>query len=164
MKLTEEQSQVVADNHNLIYWYAHKAHLNLDAWYDLLTIELCYSVLKHDPEKSVLSTFFKLRCDWLVCKEYRKTNSKKRFCESIQYIDDVGYTDLLKVKDHLTPIEETLEFAELVAVENGIVLRMKYEGYSQMEIAKQLGVSQSYVSKILRKLKDDYEVDRQTKS
>ena len=40
MKLNDEQRGVVEENHQLIYWYAHRRHLDLEEWYDLLAIRL----------------------------------------------------------------------------------------------------------------------------
>jgi len=60
MKLTPEQSQIVADNHDLIYWYANMKHLDCEEWYDLLAIALCQAVIKHDPQRGTLATYFNM--------------------------------------------------------------------------------------------------------
>jgi RNA polymerase sigma factor (sigma-70 family) len=154
MKLTEEQQQVVADNHNLIYWYANLAGLKLADWYDLLAIELCITVIKYEEGKGSLSNYFKLRADGMVYKEYRKSQSQKRLATVIQYTENVH-----QIQDPES-IEDKYDLKELMDVENGAIIKMKYEGYTQTEMARELGVSQSYVSKILKKLRDDHEVDR----
>ena len=160
MRLTEEQKQIVEDNHNLIYWYIKIANLDYQEWYDLLAIELCYTVMKYDESKGSLSNYFKMRADGLVYKEYRKSQAQKRYHVDLEYIDNI-YSD---VKDELEGYASTnssdTEVRDLFKGEYGEIMRMKYEGYSQTEIAEALGCSQSYVSKILKKLRNKYEFDR----
>lgn len=150
MRLTEEQSQIVADNHLLIYWIAHILQLDLQEFYDLLAIELCYTVIKHNPDRGSLANYYKLRAEGMVYKEYRKSQSQKRLHEDITYIENAHHI--------LDPnnIGTMMEFKDFMDCPDAKMLQMKYEGYSQQEIAKEIGVSQSYVSKILKKFRDDY--------
>lgn len=150
MKLTEEQSQKVADNHNLIYWYINYASLDFEEWYDLLAIELCYTVQKWEESRGSLGNYFKLRADGLVYKERRKAMAKKRLVNKVEYIDEIDY-DLPSVH-----MEDNLDFEEWLNGEFGQIIKMKYEGYSQTEIALHLGVSQSHVSKTLKKIRRDF--------
>lgn len=150
MKLTEEQAKLVEENHNLIYWYANMKHLDLEEWYDLLAIELCNTVLKYNPERGSLANYFKLRADGLTQKEYKKKQALKRSGTTIQYIDEVTSND------PADSMENMLELDEFMDSENRDILRLKSYGYPQEEIANMLGVSQSYVSKILKKLKKVY--------
>ena len=150
MKLTDEQRQIVTDNHNLIFWYLHKMNLALDEWYSLLAIELCHAVMKHDPEKGLLSTYFKLRCDWVVAKELRKAKALKRTTEKITFIENIH-----SIEDPHN-VHKYVELQELLKGPHGKLLNMKYEGYSQTEMAKELGVSQTTVSKMLKQLRDDW--------
>lgn len=152
MKLTEEQQRIVEENYKLIFWYANMKHLNLEEWYDLLAIELCYAVMKHKVEKGSLSTYFKLRADGLVYKESKKARTLKRTCTEVGFIENIH--------SNRETTDELLELEEWVGVENKDIIRMKYDGYTQTEIAREIGVSQSYVSKVLRKTKEDYYSDR----
>ena len=159
MKLTEEESQIVADNHDLIYWYLHLAHLNLEDWYGLIATELCYSVQKYNPAKGKLSTYFKLRADTLVYKQYRKSMAQKRFHLDIQYIDEYSITPKDECnKSVIQP--DNLYVQHLFSGKDGHVLKLKYEGYTQSEIAKQVGCSQSNVSVILKGIREKYNRDR----
>lgn len=152
MTLTKEQQDLVADNHNLIYWYIQMKRLDVSEWYDLLAIELCYTVAKFNPEKGSLSNYFKMRCDNLVKKEYSKTQLKKnKGLEPLCYNDELynsGYDDsgmVLKA-----------DIQSLFDGENGEILRLRAEGYTQSEIAEKLGVTQSYISKIIEKKRREY--------
>ncbi len=150
MRLTEEQANIVAENHSLIYWYIHLARLDIEEWYDLLAIELCYTVQKYDESKGSLGNYFKLRADGLVYKEYRKSQAKKRLSQSVQFFDNIDYLESPDISD------DNMNFQEAVSGEHGEILKMKYEGYTQTEIAEVLGVSQSHISKILKKVRKTY--------
>lgn len=151
MKLTEEQQKLVADNHNLIYWYAHRHHVNLDEYYDLLAIELCYTIMKYEEDKGSLSNYFKLRASGALYKEHRKTQAKKRIPKGVEFIDNMH-----SVANEDDMIEQ-LELQEWVNVSNSEILNLKVQGYSQTEIATKLGVSQSYISRVLKQLKRCYD-------
>jgi len=148
--LNDAERQKVEENHNLIYWYAHLVGLNLDDWYDLLAIELCYAVKKHNKDRSSLSTYYKMRCDGLVSREKRKEMTKKRFHFKVQYIenihDDQCQYDMNGLVDNDVLHDE--EFGEII--------KMRYDGFTQQEIAKKMGASQSYISNVFKRLKKKY--------
>lgn len=152
-RLTEEQSKIVEENHSLIYWYSHLAGLNLADWYDLLAIELCYSVMKYDSTKGSLGNYFKLRADGRVYKEYRKSQSQKRKAEEVPYMENIHNVP------YYDDTEGLMEVEDAVKREHGKILQLTYDGYTQTEVAKELGVSQSYVSKILKKMREEYSND-----
>ncbi len=152
MKLTEEQRQYVEDNHNLIYWYIQLRHLDTADWYDALAIELCHSVIQYDHDKGSISNYFKIRADNLVKKEYVKQKLKKSIpIDPLQFKDEVYDTYSTD-----TSLEKSLEIEELFSGKNGAIFRLKSEGYTQSEIAEKLGITQSYVSKIIEKKRREY--------
>lgn len=147
MKLTEEQKKIVEDNHNLVYWYANMKSLDIEEWYDLLSIELCISASKYDSERGSFANYFKLRADGLVYKEIQK---KIKAGSSVTYIDAVASNDIDLLEDELSVSEwlDKHEFSD--------ILKLKLQGYTQKEIADIIGLSQSYVSQVLRKAKGEY--------
>ena len=149
MKLTVEQSDAVAENHNLIYWYINRNSLELSEYYDLLAIELCNTIVHYDSTKGSLANYFKLRADGIIYKEYRKTQAQKRMHIGVPLLDNLHTISGTSQLD-------LVELDEWMDCEDGEILRMKADGYSQTEIADKLGVSQSYVSKILKRLKKEY--------
>ena len=153
MRLTDEQRELVEENHNLIYWYINRRKLDIEEWYDLLAIELCYTVMKYNPEKGSLSNYFKLRADGLVHKEHKKQNSQKRFHHGVSYVENIHSPISLELEGGS---DFSVKLKEFVGEENSDILLLKYQGYTQSEIAEKLGISQSYVSKILKRLKDEY--------
>lgn len=151
MRLTPEQSEIVANNEKLIYWYLNLKGLDIDEWYDLLAIELCYTVAKHKPEKGSIANYYKLRCDGLVSKEWRKNMTQKRD-GVMSMLDDEMIGESV---DH-----SGLSMEMLLEQADSDILNLKVQGYSQKEIAMELGVSQSYVSRALKELREKLELDR----
>ena len=154
MKLTEQQAKMVEDNHNLIYGYANKKGLDLDEWYGLLALELCKTVPKYNPKRSALSTYYYLRCDSLVKVEYDKTQAQMRSHNGIFELDD----NLLADDDDST--EERMLLKAMMKYGHEEVIKLRYEGYTQSEIAEKLGVSQPYISAILDEVYAKYKEDR----
>lgn len=158
IKLTEEQSKLVEDNHSLIYWYINLKGLNQDEWYDLLAIELCKAVQKHNKDKSGIANYFKLRADFLVRREYFKNKVQKRSNNGMYDIEELfaDDTELVKLSyDYNEDIMENILLKDLTSGEFGDIIKLKWEGYTQGEIAEMLGVSQSYISKALKKVRDE---------
>lgn len=151
MQLTKEQSQVVADNHNLIFWYINMKHLDINEYYDLLAIELCNTAMKYNPDRGSFATYFKLRADGIIYKEYRKTQAQKRLHIKVPLLDNLH--TLIDDGD----ITDSIELQELLDGEYGDIVRLRIEGYSQTEIAEIMDTNQSKISKILKKLKGEYE-------
>lgn len=151
MKLTPEQQKLVEENHNLIYGYLRDRHLDHDEWYDLLAIELCYAVMYLNPEKSILSTYFYLRADSRVGKVYRDGNRKKRKSNG-----NVSYNDALHNEVLMDEMAEELEIREWIEAEGNEILKLKYSGLNQTQIAHQLGISQARVSNVLKEFRKEY--------
>jgi len=149
MKLTDEQSQKVEKNHKLIYWYVKIKGLDIEEWYGSLAVELCLTVVDHNIKKGSLSNYFKVRADNMVNKEYAKQNSQKRKNNGIVSLDN--HIVVCPNDDIMT----ILELNEAFDMTND-VLRLKSMGYTQGEIAEELGISQPKISKYLKKLKEDY--------
>lgn len=147
MRLTEEQAKIVEENHNLIYWYAHLTGISLEEYYDLLAIELCYTVMKWEPDKGSLANYFKIRAHGAVYKEYLKMQAKKRRFDTVPFDDEIG------VYGTAESIENRLDMEKLFDSKFGTLIQLKQEGYSQTEIAKKLGVSQTTISQMLKKLR-----------
>lgn len=144
---------MVAENEKLIYWYCNKSGLSVDDWYDLLAIELCYAVQKYDPERGAFSTYFKLRADGMVYREYRKQTSQKRYHKEVQYIDNIHDEVICYDMESLigNDIFNDSEYGEII--------KLRYDGYTQQEIARKIGVSQSYVSNLFKRLRKKYNAD-----
>ena len=50
---------------------------------------VCKTVVAHDSERGTLSTYYKIRCDNLVNKEYNKSKAKKKYTQRNNTLDNV---------------------------------------------------------------------------
>lgn len=150
MKLTTEQQKLVEENHKLIYWYINSNNLEFSEYYDLLAIELCNTAMKYNPERGSFATYFKLRADGILYKEYRKNQAQKRSHVNVALLDN-----LHTIVDE-TDLADSIELKGLMDGEYGEILRLRADGYSQTEIAEMLGTNQSKISKIIKKIKQQY--------
>lgn len=146
-KLTEEQSEMVEKNHSLIYWYCHRSNLSVNEWYGILAIELCYAVINYKPERGSLSGYFKLRADCVVYRECKKNQAVRNIQVETEHIDWMAIPAIVE-----DPIDKA-QLNETFSGEYGEVIRLRYEGYTQSQIAEILGTSQSMVSKMLKKIR-----------
>jgi len=154
MKLTKEQAELVTKHHSLIYWYINMYHLEVSEWYDLLAIELCYTAMNYDAEKGAFSSYFKKRANWKRAKEYRKSQTQKRSFQGVTYIEGFHNTN------YQSDVHDILELQDWIEDDATDVLLYKSRGFNQSEIGDILGVSQTHVSKTLKKLKEEYTIDR----
>lgn len=149
--LNKDQQKLVEDNHKLIYSYAYKTNLDIYEYYDILAIGLCHAALEYDPSKGMFSTYAYGAMRNEVYTYWRNTYKLKK---SIPQDMLVSYNEVLSEKiesldiSHLF-IEEKIK--KLNDKERFIVLKSAL-GYKQNEISKELGISQSYVSRILRNI------------
>lgn len=163
IKLTDAESRAVAENHNLIYWYANYKQLNIDDWYDLLAIELCYTIQKYDKSKGKLSSFYKLRANNMVSNEFRLNSRIKRKGVLISIdnddfklnIEDTDSVDI--IAQYITDIENDNSLDKKVKD----VLLYKLKGYTQTEISKMLNISQPMISRIVGNYKRIYEESKE---
>ena len=149
MELTKEEQNIVEDNHNLIFGVANKYRLDLEEWYGLLAIELCNTVHKYKPNKGSLSTYYYIRVKGLMSKEYHKTKASKRDHKKGGYIEG-SHGDSFD-------LDKETELKLWIEQQDNEILNLKYEGYNQNEIAEILGITQSNVSRTLKKLRLDFE-------
>ena len=173
MKLTEQQAKIVESNHNLIYGFAHFRNLDLEEWYGLLAIQLCETVLKWDDSRGKLSTLYYLHCDSLVRNEYVRRNAQKNQdggLLSLDYEYQEGNNEPYDMEDmfehevrgnsiyDIVNKKNTLE--ELSRGKYGEIFQLRYEGYTQEEIADIVGLSQPHISRILSDKLEEYELER----
>lgn len=149
MKLTDEQQIIVEENHKLIYWFLSVKGLEVSEWYDLIAIELCLSVMAHDPDRGELSTYFFKRASNRVIKEHTKSKSIKRTHNGMYDLDNI-YESFHGTESN---IDDYLDVQAIMEYDVDGILQLKIDGYNQDEIATKLGVSQAYVSNKLRDIR-----------
>lgn len=157
MKLNDKQRKLVEDNHSLIFWYAHKNHLDLEEWYGILALALCKAALKYDEEKSKFTTYAVMSMKNEMLAELRKRKADKRMLYSEVLTGDMLETQAVTKGDldSLVMLKDILQNDP-----RGELLGLYINGYTQAEIAEILGISQAHVSRIITSLRRELFGDR----
>lgn len=171
-RLNDEQRQFVTENHNLIYSFLNSNNLDIEEWYDLAAIGLCKAALNYNGEIAKFSTFA-YKCMWnQVHIEMRRQSAIRRADDNaVLYYDamfecnddgdEATFLSLIPDLKHDTGKQATIRMAlyelfSLASDKEREVLNLLCKGYKQIEIAKWLGHSQAYVSRIQQKYKKLY--------
>lgn len=154
--MTEAQRQLAERNHNLIYYFLNKNHLEDDEWYDLAAIGLCKAAESYDGKYKFSTLAYK--CMWsLFLNEKRKEQSRAHIPESqilyyeakqTKYFDDAEF-NLLNYRPSRDNVEAEViagmifdEFCrKLRTDEERTIYKLIMLGYTQPEIAKAMNCS-----------------------
>lgn len=165
--ITNEQQQVIEENHNLIYSFLQKYNLSVDDWYGLAAIGLCKAAITYKNGVSSFSTYAYKCMFTTVWSEKRKEkqsgtipNHQILYYQSELDNNSDGDTNCFM---NYIPSETNVEddalteviFEEYNSKLNGrekTIFRMFKEGYKQREIGKKVGCSQAQVSRVRKKL------------
>lgn len=156
IKLTVEERDIVELNHNLIYGYANRKGLDLDEWYGKLAILLCKSVKLWQPNRGSLSTYFYMRADTLVMLDHKMRNYHKRKANEFVEELDLEVLELEVLDDSFDDLKEKKILREIMDCGNEEIIQLRYEGYTQEEIADKMGVTQPTISRLLEKTLLEY--------
>lgn len=172
-KLNTKQQQLISENHNLIYGFAHKRKLNLDEYYDILALALCRAALSYDLHKSSFQTYAYMIMGSEVNAYQRALNkSKRKLDKSIKEIrldepikgHSSGILKDSSIGEHTIhpsiPLSEMCEgkimaekmLSVLSDKEQEIVMGKK-EGLTNYEIGKQLKCSAQNIDYYIRKIR-----------
>lgn len=167
-KLTPEQRQTVADNHNLIYSFLRQHHLPVEDYYSAAAAGLCGAVATYDPARGcTLSTW---AYQWMRGECYnqaRAQRAKRRVCPGVLYSLDApvphvakGNITLADVLPSSGNIDDAMLAQELgarilttLSPGERALLGMVVSGMTQRRIARQIGVTQTTVSRRLTALR-----------
>lgn len=148
-KLTDRERSLVEENHNLIYSFLHMRDLDVDEYYGLVAESLCNAVMHWEEDRGRLSTFFYRVAISDLYKEWRRRGAKKRINSGELPLDDVIVSCNYFLEDDVI-IKETME--EINCSEYAELVDLRLKGYTQEQIAKELGVTQTTISRWLREV------------
>ena len=167
--MTEEQKKLAEENHNLIYFYARKYHISkqdFEDMYGILAIALCKAARDYDESRgrafsTVAMGYMLNECrNAYRCDKYR--NGKLSICSynnifSLSDEDDTTeYLDILEGKQDVWDDVNLIELNQFNEQLRKIAY-LSYLGYNQQEIAKEMGITQSIVSRKLKKIRKEIE-------
>lgn len=162
--MTEEQREFAEKNHNLVYRFLYERNLSVDEYYDIVSIGYCKAVLCFDPSKGSFSTLAYTCMGNALKAHYRSLSrlsaiplSELRSLDSVIMSNDKE-SDNLTLEDTVSSDFDTEwevmskvlleEFIKTLSKKELTVLNLSMQGYDQIEIAKEIGYTRSYVSKL----------------
>lgn len=153
-----DRETVILDYENLLRKIAHRAQVNNFTFDDIMQELYMVAIAcadRFNPNKGIeFSTYLTKSCQYKI-QELRKKNRNRT--ENLDELvgEDTSFLDMLPDTYNPTPEQWTLEqdiLEELDKLPYGNITRMFYlDGKTQIEIAEELGLSQSYVNKVNRK-------------
>lgn len=171
MRMTEEQRQLAKENHNLIYGFLRKKHLDLDEFYDICAIGLCKACAMYDGTRGALSTLAYHSMENSVKSYMRDKNRLCRFpeseIESLQrpvyigkddeklYLEDVVKDEMAEWR-YAYAAMDTRDYLDMLSDTEREVLILKDQGYTNKEIGQMYGKSHEWPNVIIRKAKRKY--------
>ena len=157
--LNDEERKFVGENHNLIYSFLRKYGFSMEEYYDIAALGLIEAVKRYDPSRGVFSNFAYLCMLNKVRMEMRKVRSRNKRIETISLnieLEKSSLEDLLPAADTVESIylhNWYVERIEKLPEKLRTVALLLASGYNQIEIAKRLGYSQSYISRLVVKIR-----------
>ena len=167
--LDEKQKKLVEKNHNLIYHTLNKHKLNQEEYYDILAIGVCKAAIKFGRERSKFSTFAVKVMYNEFLQHDRNENAKKRKVNkntlslNHRMKDPKNESRTCEFGDLLTDGREPfmdvihMHLPDILTEQELLVCKLSYDDYNQTQIAENLGVTQSYVSRLLKRARTKLE-------
>ena len=160
-KLNQQQQQLVADNHNLIYSYIDSNNLDVEEHYDILAIALCRAALLYDESKGKFSTFAYAAFRNEMNQYYRKLRQKRTVPQDkiVHLTDENQDICFMSKNDYLKDTETEMMidgFRKLLTQFQLKVFELMIQDFNQTEIAKKLNVSRSWVHYNCQQIRKKY--------
>lgn len=171
MKLIDEQRMLVESNLNLVHHMIHKRCSDIgrneyDDIYQTGIIGLCKAAAKFDSEKGIAFSTFAATCIvneiYMVFRKQKKESCQAFILNAPIFSDEEG--NELTIGDTLCAIENADSGFYLRLLNEMIktqfkdrdkqIITMSIRGMTQQEIADEFGISQSYVSRRLKRIQE----------
>ena len=164
MVLNDEQRQMVVDNEKLIWWTMKRFGVSdIDDIYSILALGLCKAACTYKKEKGEFSTWAITIMEMEIKLEFRRrnTNIRRLNYETFSYNSiipngknkhDIEFLETIQGKSDVWEDLVNIDFSCLTETEKQIV-KLICEGYNQMEMKEIMGLSQSYISRIITRIK-----------
>ena len=161
--LTDEERDLVTNNHNLIYSYLNKYKLS-DDYYDLCALGLCRAAHFYEPERGKFSSFAFLCMSNVISMEWRKVQRQVQTTVSLN-------STICNEEPAPIPIECTIPdpqddyavsdiYTQIHYICKGDpflleVAKLHIKGYSARAISRMIGVPAYNVRRKIKKLRQE---------
>lgn len=155
--LNNEERKFIEENHNLIYSFLRKYAFPVEEYYGIAALGFIEAVKRYDPSRGAFSNFAYICMLNKVRMEMRKVRSRNKGIETISLNiewEKSSMEDLLPAPDTVESIYLHNEYVERIGKlpeKLRTVVILLASGYNQIEIAKRMKCSQSYVSRLITK-------------
>lgn len=151
-RMTPEQQQLAADNHDLIYGFLRMRGLDVDEWYGTAAIGLCKAAITYAPGKCTFATYAYKCMRMEAIKERHRSGAAFRNpaggifslndkapgadCDTLERMDTIGYET-----DFSGP--EADDIMEAVPEKYRADIRKCMNGYTRAEVSASHGHSKA---------------------
>lgn len=156
--LNDEERKFIEENHGLIYSFLKKNNLSVDEYYDIAVFGFIEAVKKYNSSKGSFSSIAYVCMLSTVRQEMRKSKFRSERIKitslDVELKEDICIKDLIPSLDTVESIylhNEYVERIEKLPEKLRTVVILLASGYNQVEIAKRIKCSQSYVSRLITK-------------
>lgn len=162
------------ENHNIIYSFLYKYHLDVEKWYDLAAIGLCKAAITYNNNKSGFSTYVYKCMYTTVIQEKRKEKVIRTIPQDLIYyyenkLNNNSDNDMSSYLNYI-PSKEKFEDGILMNIRldeiekdlsktSKLVFKLLRQGYLQHEIADIIGVSRQRISHIRKEIIEKYSIE-----
>lgn len=162
MPLTDAQRTIVADNERLIWYYLRLHKLPPDEFYSVCAIGLCIAAERYEPEQGEFSTCAMYWMRGCVTRVYKHENRQKRRGSAISMSTPLGeeadsdtIESLLTDGEDVTAVPVWMDLIDRLETKRRRVAELLMRGLSQVEIARELGVTRQRVQTLVSDIRKD---------
>lgn len=176
-QLTEQQRNLVENNHNLIYKFANDKKLPIDEYYGILAISLCKAAINYDKDKGCFSTIAYLYMNNELCDYYKNIYRKTAIPDNMIYSYDVAYHNknneynlykdneynlLDLIPDKQLTNEAMIDKIMLKSIVENLdekekeIIMLLYAGVSKLDISRNVPCSKYKINTCLEKVRKKY--------
>lgn len=176
-KLTQEQSKLVEENHNLIYGFLHKYNLEYEEWYDLCAIGLINAAMTYKVTNKDNANFSTYAYKCMFTCMSNELRNKDRLCRryndliSLDYEYDNNKGDIYNlhelISNNYLVDEEVIDkiysdtiiqfiFDNLIQENHKEAIRLLINGESVKCAASSIGISRQALELKIKKIYKKY--------
>lgn len=162
----QEIDNLITENHNLIYFCLNKWKMPIDEYYDVAAIGLCRAAQTYDSTRTKFSTYA-CACIYNQLKYTLRTQGAGNRIPPHKQVsfeqelssspdNDITFFDLVASSNSAESVVLSRIFVDkvlsLLSDKDKTILHLTISGYIQSEIGKQVGISQTSVSRALNRI------------
>jgi RNA polymerase sigma factor, sigma-70 family len=156
IKLTDGQSALVAENHNLIYAFLRKRNLLCDDFYGVAATGLCKAAGTYDPDRGLAFSTYAYACMANEVRQDMRDHRERLVTVSLEepIHDELPLSGILESTspspDEVVRLRSAIEWLRNRHPKEYLAATLICAGYTESEAGSVIGHAQSYTSKLLK--------------